>query len=288
MLHKFDTREPQLDPLKPGYPFNAHLVAGSTPIHKNGDLDFWINRPSGLKGFIINLTVAGTGLVFPRTEDERRVHPGDMMLLPTGVKHDYGRAPEVDQWYHRWIYFRPRATWSEWLKWANLIAGVGFLSIDSDVSLQRIESLFEDVEKVSHSETMLSEELSFNLLEQILIRCCELDTNRPQFPIDKRIHQVCQYIHEHLGSELSITELSKIACMSNSRFSHLFKQQLGVPVRQWIEDQRVSLARQLLITTNLAVNQVSRHLGYQDALYFSRVFKKKLGVSPREYREGHL
>lgn len=47
----------QNDPLKPGYDFNAHLVAGLTPISKGNDLDFVIDRPHGMKGFIINLTV---------------------------------------------------------------------------------------------------------------------------------------------------------------------------------------------------------------------------------------
>ncbi len=53
--------EAQNDPLLPGYSFNAHLVAGLTPIEANGYLDFFIDRPLGMKGYILNLTISRSG-----------------------------------------------------------------------------------------------------------------------------------------------------------------------------------------------------------------------------------
>lgn len=53
--------EAQNDPLLPGYSFNAHLVAGLTPIEANGYLDFFIDRPLGMKGYILNLTIRVSG-----------------------------------------------------------------------------------------------------------------------------------------------------------------------------------------------------------------------------------
>lgn len=52
--------EAQNDPLLPGYSFNAHLVAGLTPIEANGYLDFFIDRPLGMKGYILNLVMLPT------------------------------------------------------------------------------------------------------------------------------------------------------------------------------------------------------------------------------------
>ncbi|MFY0664407.1 MAG: arabinose operon transcriptional regulator AraC [Natronospirillum sp.] len=273
-----------MDPLKPGYPFNAHLVAGLTPIVQSGKLDFWIDRPNGLKGYILNITVSGAGLVFPGTLHETVVKTGDMMLIPAGACHDYGRHPDYHEWYHRWVYFRPRATWSEWLNWSRITRKIGFMTIESQERFNLIDQLFLSIDQTAKNDCMLSEELSLNLLEQILIRCRKFDQNRPQAPLDARIHKVCQFINDNLSKELTIFDLAKVACMSASRFSHLFRNQMGVPVRQWIEDQRISLARQLLVTTDLAVNQVAQYLGYQDALYFSRVFRKNLGLSPSDFR----
>ncbi|STU95312.1 Arabinose operon regulatory protein [Klebsiella pneumoniae] len=53
--------ETQNDPLLPGYSFNAHLVTGLTPIEAQGYLDFFIDRPLGMKGYILNLTIRGEG-----------------------------------------------------------------------------------------------------------------------------------------------------------------------------------------------------------------------------------
>lgn len=54
-------QEPQPNPLLPGYTFNAYLVAGLTPILADGPLDFFIDRPGGMKGYILNLTIKGRG-----------------------------------------------------------------------------------------------------------------------------------------------------------------------------------------------------------------------------------
>ncbi len=73
--------EAQNDPLLPGYSFNAHLVAGLTPIEANGYLDFFIDRPLGMKGYILNLTIRGQGIVKNRGR-EFVCRPGDILLFP--------------------------------------------------------------------------------------------------------------------------------------------------------------------------------------------------------------
>jgi AraC family transcriptional regulator, arabinose operon regulatory protein len=278
----------QPDPLQPGYPFNVHLVAGMTPIVKHGDLDFWIDRPQGLKGYILNITVKGTGLVFPGSPEELRVRRGDLMLIPAKAIHDYGRAPEAETWFHRWVYFQPRVTWHGLMNWEKRINRTGFLGTHDSAQTERLDHLFKEVEGVSKSDTLFGEDLAHNLLEQILLRCCELFSHRPRVTVDERILRVCHYVHENLGNELNVEELAAVACMSGSRLSHIFKDQMGLTLRQWIEDQRLNLSRQLLITTNLAINQIALHLGYQDALYFSRVFRKRVGISPKEYRREYV
>ncbi len=73
-------REAQNDPLLPGYSFNAHLVAGLTPIEANGYLDFFIDRPLGMKGYILNLTIRGQGVV--KNQGQIVCRPGDILLIP--------------------------------------------------------------------------------------------------------------------------------------------------------------------------------------------------------------
>ncbi len=115
--------EAQNDPLLPGYSFNAHLVAGLTPIEANGYLDFFIDRPLGMKGYILNLTIRGQGVVKNQGR-EFVCRPGDILLFPPGEIHHYGRHPEAREWYHQWVYFRPRAYWHEWLNWPSIFANI--------------------------------------------------------------------------------------------------------------------------------------------------------------------
>lgn len=92
-------------PLMKTFTFNAWVVAGFTPITRGSTLDYYINRPQGMKGYIINLTLrgqarakAGDGFLLCREND--------LLLFPPGVPHHYGRdepqrvlGPSVDLLY---------------------------------------------------------------------------------------------------------------------------------------------------------------------------------------------
>ena len=79
----------QSNPLLPGYQFTAWLVAGMTPINAGDGLDFLIDRPQGMKGFIINLTTKGRGQVF-NNEHAFDCEPGDLLLFQPKTPHYYG------------------------------------------------------------------------------------------------------------------------------------------------------------------------------------------------------
>lgn len=111
------------DPLKPGYNFDAHLVAGLTPIIEGDELDFTIDRPNGMKGYIINITSKGEGTIFSG-DQAFDVKAGDLLLFPPSAAHFYQRSPDSASWFHRWVYFRPRAFWNDWLTWQTEVRGV--------------------------------------------------------------------------------------------------------------------------------------------------------------------
>ena len=72
---------------------------------------------------------------------------------------------------------------------------------------------------------------------------------------------------------------------SPSRLAHLFREQVGVSIVRWREDQRIMRAKLLLQTTPMPVAVIGQQVGYDDQLYFSRVFKKRVGMSPSDYRK---
>lgn len=60
------------------------------------------DRPNGMKGYILNLTVKGQGTVF-QGKEAFEVKEGDLLLFPTGVPHFYHRSEQTEEWHHRWI-----------------------------------------------------------------------------------------------------------------------------------------------------------------------------------------
>jgi AraC family transcriptional regulator of arabinose operon len=277
----------QLNPLLPGYDFHLYLVAGLTPIEQGGPLDFYVDRPGGMRGFIINLTVAGSGRVH---DGERHFDcgSGDLLLFPPGVPHYYGRAPQAASWHHRWVYFRPRAFWAGWLRWPTAPGGqVGRLPLADPALRDEMTRLFADIDATHRGGKRTSQELAINLLERLLIRCHEEQPGSDSRPLDARIQAACQLLTDQLARDLSLEQVAAEVCLSPSRLAHLFREQIGVNLLRWREDQRIILAKHMLQSTATPVSAIAARVGYDDPLYFSRVFRKRVGVAPTEFRRSH-
>ena len=274
----------QLNPLLPGYSFNIYLVAGTTPIIENGPLDFFIDRKNGMSGFIINMTVKGRGKIFDGG-DAFYSNPGDLLLFPPEATHFYGRAPDSPDWYHRWVYFRPRAYWLHWLQWRTQVNKVGRLTLSDRAVINEFDELFQQIEQTYKAGRRSSEELAINLLERLLIRCFEESPEHQSTPLDTRIEEACQFLSRNLADEVNLDEIARHVCLSPSRLAHLFREQMGVNIMRWREDQRMILAKHLLHSTCLPIAKVASLVGYDDQMYFSRVFRKRVGTSPSEFRK---
>lgn len=287
MAEKKQEQIKQLNPLLPGYDFDIFLVAGMTPIEQQGVLDYRIDRPLGLKGYIVNLTIDGEGEIF-HGDQSFIVKRGDLLLFPPKAIHDYGRAPHAKTWFHRWVYFRPRAYWVDWLRWPDAVNQVGRITVHDSRQIDELDNLFLGIEETHKEIRPMSEPLAMNMLERLLIRCYEECSIASSQPMDHRILEACQILSSSLAEDISIDQLAEQVFLSPSRLAHLFREQMGASVVRWREDQRVVRAKQLLQTTLLPVAVIAQQTGYDDQLYFSRVFKKRVGVSPSEYRKSTM
>ena len=147
--------------------------------------------------------------------------------------------------------------------------------------------VFGQIINAGQGEVRYSELLVIELLVRLLRRRMEVMTESLHTPMENRVREACQYISDHLAdSNFDIASVAQHVCLSPSRLSHLFRQQLGISVLSWREDQRISQANLLLSTTRMPFASVGRNVGFDDQLYFSRVFKKCTGASPSEFRAG--
>jgi len=86
------------------------------------------------------------------------------------------------------------------------------------------------------------------------------------------------------NANLMLQDVAKAVNMSNSRFSTVFSQQTGQTFTEYLIYLRLSKAKELLKTTGIKSSQIARDVGYNDAHYFSYIFKKNIGLTPSDYR----
>ena len=91
-----------------------------------------------------------------------------------------------------------------------------------------------------------------------------------------------------LEREQSLEELARSVNLSASRLRHLFKEEMGVSLAQYLKTQRLEKAKHLLETTFLNLKEVMHRAGFTDRSHFMRDFRKAYGQPPLQYRAEHL
>jgi len=125
-------------------------------------------------------------------------------------------------------------------------------------------------------------------LRQIFImihRYLQTTTRVDNSQMAEEIDEACIYFSEHYNEEISIEEYAQTHNMSTCWFIRNFKQYTGSTPMQYILALRIANAEALLRNTQYNITEVAAIVGYQNPLYFSRMFRKAKGLSPSEYRK---
>lgn len=100
----------------------------------------------------------------------------------------------------------------------------------------------------------------------------------------QRILKVKDYITKNYRDEIRLSVLAKLACMSESAFSRYFKLHTGRTVSEFIMELRLGYASRMLVDTTKSIAEISFQCGYNNLSHFNRVFRRKKGCSPGEFR----
>ena len=100
----------------------------------------------------------------------------------------------------------------------------------------------------------------------------------------KQIEQVQLWICHHLDCHISLEDMAAQCCMSPGRFSHVFRQCVGIPPHAYLSTLRLEKAKELLLYTPDSLNEIAHQIGMPDPNYFSRFFKRATGLSPSAFR----
>ena len=100
-----------------------------------------------------------------------------------------------------------------------------------------------------------------------------------------KIHQIKQYIREHSHVDISLEILAQRVRLSPIYISKMFKEKLGINYIDFLTECRIENAKKLLNDPDRSLKEITFEIGYHEPNYFSKVFKKMCGVSPKEYRK---
>ena len=100
----------------------------------------------------------------------------------------------------------------------------------------------------------------------------------------KRIERVCKYINNHITDKIYLGDLAKLVHMSDSAFSHFFKRKTNLNVTDYILNVRISKACALLLSSSNSIVDISYECGFNNVSNFIRIFKKRKGFTPENYR----
>ena len=101
---------------------------------------------------------------------------------------------------------------------------------------------------------------------------------------DETIVQTQIWMQNNLDKEITFAQLADLFRMSLRSFNRRFKQATGITPLAYLQKVRMQTAKDLLQTSNLSITEIGYKVGFQDAAYFSNLFKKVHGVTPSEYR----
>lgn len=159
-----------------------------------------------------------------------------------------------------------------------VLSYVAELGVTQDEFLQSIS--VKDVQKME-----ISLENMRNYIEDMLTQaiCCRDRENESQGR--KTLNKSLEYIEEnYMRESLSLNEIAAAQEVSPNYFSAMFSQEMQMTFVEYVTRKRMEKARELLRDTDMRANEIALAVGYKNPHYFSFVFKKTQGCTPREYR----
>ncbi len=202
---------------------------------------------------------------------ETAVHAGEAYLFSPDLPYSYENRGELE---YLWVHFTGHA--------ARKLSASVFGGLDRKIHIgyrEDIEKRFERLFREFMIRDGQFETLSTCLLQEILALTARY-TEEKEMPLKSMA-----YIHRHFSENIAMETLADMENMCLTAFRSVFKKHTGVSPNTYLIDLRMQAACRFLTDTKESVGDIALKVGYSDPYYFSRIFTKKMGVSPLQYRK---
>ncbi len=219
------------------------------------------------------------------------VTPGEMVILPPSTLHrtQYDENIPVER---TTVSFTPR-----FLSGAEAILGKNTLEkslfmgkmIFMGPGRARIEEILGNLLKEDKNDDIFSEAAKKILTAELMITLARNGEGRLKEDLmdetEANIQESAKYIYEHYSEEITLKEASSVAKMSETYFSRMFREVTGFGFKEYLTNIRMQHAVDMLTAGSLSVTEIAIACGFPDANYFGDTFRKRMGMSPREFRK---
>ncbi|MGB2131257.1 MAG: AraC family ligand binding domain-containing protein [Marinobacterium sp.] len=236
--------------------------------------------------YLLIYCLEGSGrLEFGEDNKRRIIRPGDLIVLPRHIPHHYW-TDQKDPWSIYWIHFDGSLA-DSFLEQLDTDTGAPVLSLGIHSRLVAdFEALLDARQARHHLASYLH---SANQLRQLLTHIALLrPIARQQQEESLDLEKVHSLMQTRLHEQLDVDTLASAVSLSKYHFIKKYKTLTGTtPINHFIQ-LKIERACHLLDVTNKGIKEIAWAVGYEDAYYFSRIFRKMMGISPSRYRAMRL
>ncbi len=205
------------------------------------------------------------------TQGSFQLQEGYAYFIPQNTLVSAGCDDYMEQYFIDFLIL------SDFIPMENLFS---FKMVSNNISyvLELLKSIIKD----KHDKSSLARFRTMNALNAIIAHfVSDYKLSLEKF---KPFLQVIKTINEQYKEQISVASLAKSIGYNSEYFSRTFKLSFGITPQAYLINKRLSIAKHLLMTTNLSINTVASESGYLDPLYFTKSFTKTVGVSPSTFR----
>lgn len=237
--------------------------------------------------FLFHYIIQGYGTLYSHAANgeihEYQLSADQGFLICPGQINLY-TADERQPWEYVWIEFDGMRV-KEFLQKAGLEQDSPiYYPLSSEKGHQLRERMLYFTKHTTCSSLHLVGQLALFLDELIETSANRKNQEENRKP-DYYIHEAVVYIQQNYQRELTVDEVANFCKLNRNYFSRRFKELIGSTPQEFLIQQRLTSAAELLRLTNLPIKNVADQCGYPNQLHFSQAFKKYYGVSPKEWRK---
>ena len=278
---------PSEDDKKWGLYINA---TGTSHVSKNVEYPLK-DHPSGyyfswengriLHEYQILYITEGSGILETR-KNKYTLTQGSVMIISPGKWHRY-RPHKKSGWVESYVgfdgKFAKHILTSETMVHQLPVINCGL----NEELIDSFFKIFEITQKEKPGYQQVAAGEVIKLIGQVLSLVKNKDFSGK--PIESIIEAARFTIHEQLNLEINFRELAEQNNIGYSYFRKMFKKYTGISPGQYHLQQRISKAKDLIVTTDKSIKEIAWETGFESIYYFSRIFKEKLGRTPSEFRK---